>query len=83
MKYAISWAESAHREFSKLPFLIQRAIVKRLDSAAGNPSHYFIRLVNDPRYKLRVGDYRIIARIEHDKLLILVVEAGHRKNVYD
>jgi mRNA interferase RelE/StbE len=83
MKYSIAWAESAHREFSKLPVLVQRAIVKRLDIAAGNPSHYFTRLVNDSRYKLRIGDYRVIARIEHDHLLILVVETGHRKNVYD
>lgn len=34
-------------------------------------------------WKYRVGDYRIIARIEDKKLLILVVRVGHRSSVYD
>jgi mRNA interferase RelE/StbE len=33
-------------------------------------------------WKYRVGDYRIIARIEDDLLLILVVRIGDRKEVY-
>ena len=33
-------------------------------------------------WKYRVGDYRIIARIEDDRLLILVVRIGHRRDVY-
>lgn len=33
-------------------------------------------------WKYRVGDWRIIARIEDDVLLILVVRIGHRKEVY-
>ena len=31
---------------------------------------------------LRVGDYRAIYSIEHEKLTILVIKLGHRKNVY-
>lgn len=34
-------------------------------------------------WKYRVGDIRIIARIEDAKLIILVVRVGHRKNVYN
>lgn len=33
-------------------------------------------------WKYRVGDIRIIARIEDRELLILVVRVGHRKNIY-
>lgn len=33
-------------------------------------------------WKYRVGDFRIIAKIEDKQLLILVVRVGHRKNVY-
>jgi mRNA interferase RelE/StbE len=33
-------------------------------------------------WKYRVGDYRIIARIEDELLLILVVRIGDRKEVY-
>jgi len=33
-------------------------------------------------WKYRVGDFRIIAKIEDKQLLILVVRVRHRKNVY-
>ncbi len=33
-------------------------------------------------WKYRVGDYRIISKIEDDRLLILVVRIGHRREVY-
>jgi mRNA interferase RelE/StbE len=34
-------------------------------------------------WRYRVGDYRIISRIEDDKFVVLVVAVGHRKNVYE
>lgn len=34
-------------------------------------------------WRYRVGDYRILCRIKDDVLEILVVEIGHRRNVYD
>ncbi|MEM4258797.1 MAG: type II toxin-antitoxin system RelE/ParE family toxin [Candidatus Thermoplasmatota archaeon] len=40
------------------------------------------KLVGDPGYKLRVGDYRVILEIEKEKLVILVLIIGHRKNIY-
>jgi mRNA interferase RelE/StbE len=33
-------------------------------------------------WKYRVGDYRVIARIEVDKVVILVLAIGNRKEVY-
>ena len=33
-------------------------------------------------WKYRVGDYRLICRIEDDKLLVLVVKIGHRSEIY-
>ena len=33
-------------------------------------------------WKFRVGDYRIICDIQDKKLIILVVQMGHRKKVY-
>jgi len=33
-------------------------------------------------YRVRVGDYRIVYQIEDDRLLVLVAEIGHRREVY-
>jgi mRNA interferase RelE/StbE len=35
-----------------------------------------------PGYRVRVGDYRIIYRVQDDVLLIVVVTLGHRQDVY-
>ena len=35
------------------------------------------------QWRYRVGDYRITAKIEDDKLVILVIAIGHRREVYD
>ena len=33
-------------------------------------------------WSYRVGDYRIIADIQDDKILILITEVGHRREIY-
>jgi mRNA-degrading endonuclease RelE of RelBE toxin-antitoxin system len=33
-------------------------------------------------WKYRVGDYRLIAKIEDDRLVVLVLRVGHRKEIY-
>ena len=37
---------------------------------------------NNAFHKIRSGDYRIIYEIHNDRLIILVVKVGHRKDVY-
>ena len=34
------------------------------------------------RQRLRVGDYRVVYRIQDDVLIVLVVEIGHRREIY-
>jgi mRNA interferase RelE/StbE len=49
-----------------------------LERARILPQHHFERLVGDTAFKLRVGDYRIIADIYAERL---VIEVGHRRNI--
>ena len=34
------------------------------------------------QWRYRIGDYRIIAKIEDEKLIILVISIGHRRDIY-
>jgi mRNA interferase RelE/StbE len=34
-------------------------------------------------WRYRVGDYRVICKLWDEKLIVMVVKAGHRSNVYD
>jgi len=33
-------------------------------------------------WRYRVGDYRIICSLEHDRLVVLVLRIGHRREIY-
>lgn len=35
------------------------------------------------QWRYRVGDYRLIAEIKEDKVIILILNIGHRREVYD
>ena len=78
--YEIIISEKAFRQLSKLEKPIQTHILKALERIRIRPEAYVKKLVGDPGYRLRVGDYRIILDINKNKLLVLKV--GHRKNIY-
>ncbi|MBI5072230.1 type II toxin-antitoxin system RelE/ParE family toxin [Candidatus Woesearchaeota archaeon] len=80
--YAVEFTETAEKQFKKLPNMLQERIIKSLERIRIRPEAYIEKLVGIPGYKFRVGDYRIILDIENDRLLILVIKIGHRKNVY-
>ena len=41
-----------------------------------------IALSGRPGYRVRVGDYRIVYTIQDDVLLVVVVNLGHRRDIY-
>ncbi len=40
------------------------------------------KLVGDGRWRIRVGDYRILYTIEDDKMIVTVVDVAHRREIY-
>ena len=81
--HEIEFTKNASKQFFKLPYEIQERILSVLERARIRPHSYFERLVGEKAHKLRIGKYRVIADIFDDKLLILVLEIGLRKNIYD
>ncbi|MBS3090267.1 type II toxin-antitoxin system RelE/ParE family toxin [Candidatus Pacearchaeota archaeon] len=80
--YEIIVSDKAKEQLSKLPQEIRNRIGTVLERIRIRPFHFVKRVVGSPYYRLRVCDYRIILDIKQDKLIIFVIEAGHRKNVY-
>ncbi len=83
MIYNILFSESALKQLKKLDSCIQERILSALERIRVNPERHLSRLVGDPGYRLRVGDYRIIVDVDQAKLLVLVVKVGHRKSIYN
>lgn len=88
MAYGVELSESADRELGRLDAPQAKRILKFL--------HNRVAKLEDPRsigqalqgsrlgefWKYRVGDYRLIAEIEDDRMIVLVLRIGHRKEVY-
>ena len=81
--YEIVFSNKAKKQLFKLEKNIQKRIISILERIRIRPESYITKLVGDPGYKLRVGDYRIIMDIDNNNLLILVIKVGHRKEIYN
>lgn len=73
----------ADRQFRNLPSQIQQRLKSKIDSLATTPRPHGSEKLSgaDLLYRIRVGDYRIYA-VEDDRLLVLVVKVGHRREIY-
>ncbi|MCD4759824.1 type II toxin-antitoxin system RelE/ParE family toxin [archaeon] len=80
--YEINYSQSAVKFLKKLPKQNQKHILAVIERARIRPEVHFERLVGQKTYKLRAGDYRIIADLFKEKLCILIIRIGHRKNIY-
>jgi len=80
--YDILYSNSAKKYLKKLPKLKQDHILSVLERSRIRPETHFERLVGQKSYKLRAGDYRVIADIYEKKVCILVIKIGHRRNIY-
>ena len=81
--YEVIFSQKAKKQLFKLEKVIQERIISALERIRIRPETYITKLVGDPGYKLRVGDYRVIMDIDKGNLLILVIKIGHRKNIYE
>ena len=82
MSYEIIFTNTSRKQFKKLEKDLQKRIIKALERIRIRPEVHVKKLVGDPGYRLRVGEYRAIIDIKKDKLIILVIKISHRKNIY-
>lgn len=80
--YELLYTETVLRQLKKFPKDIQERIIQTLERCRIRPHHFVKKLVGCPYFRLRAGDYRIIVDIRQDKLQVMVLEIGHRMNIY-
>jgi mRNA interferase RelE/StbE len=86
--WRVEFDRDAARELRKLDVQAQRLILRYLReriATAEDPRRFGHALTRDLKglWRYRVGAYRIVAAIEDDRLVVLVVTVGHRREVYD
>jgi mRNA interferase RelE/StbE len=87
LAWTIEIARTAERQIRKLDRLAQVSIIRFLRERvqpADDPRQWGKPLHGERRglWRYRVGDYRMICDIEDERVTVLVLEVGHRKNVY-
>jgi mRNA interferase RelE/StbE len=82
--YTIEFSSTAERQFKKLSVQLQKRLTPKIDALAKNPRPSGMKKLEGEEnlYRIRVGDYRIIYQIQDNKLIVLVVKIGDRKEIY-
>ncbi len=87
MKYSVELTKRAKKQLSKLDKntakLIASWLLKNLQGCDDPRRHG--KALRDNRmgqWRYRIGDYRVLADIQDDKIIILILEIGHRRNIY-
>ncbi|MEM9216299.1 MAG: type II toxin-antitoxin system RelE/ParE family toxin [Cyanobacteria bacterium P01_F01_bin.150] len=83
-RYRIEFLKTAKKELAKLPQPIQRRIAAKIHALLLDPYPPDSKKLKNGngRFRIRVGDYRIIYRLENAQLVILVIQIGHRRDIY-
>ncbi|MCY7412757.1 MAG: type II toxin-antitoxin system RelE/ParE family toxin [Salinibacterium sp.] len=83
MTYTVQILPVATRAIRRLPPEAKRrvqAIIELLAQDARPPSAK--KLTGRPEWRVRSGDYRLLYRIEDTVLTVIIVDAGHRREIY-
>ena len=84
MTFSVVWKNQARKEFIRLEGAVQLRILRVITNLEANPRPPGAKkLEGHPDiWRIRSGDYRVIYTIEDDRLVVLVVKIGHRREVY-
>ena len=81
--YELEYSKKAEKQLSKLNSSKLSRVISVLERIRIRPYSHIKKLVGNPYFRVRVGDLRIIIDIKDDKLVILVLEIGNRRNIYE
>lgn len=87
IKYSVIYSDQALKQLQKLDKYTRKLIYAWIDKhleGCENPRQHGKNLTanRSGQWRYRVGDYRILADIKDNEVLILVLEVGHRSKIY-
>jgi mRNA interferase RelE/StbE len=87
LAWTIEYSDTARKQLKKLDKSIADLITRFMRDKIGSartPRSMGHSLVGELRgyWRYRIGDFRIVTEIKDDKLVVLVIAIGHRKEIY-
>lgn len=82
--FKVDLGPKARKFIRKQDTLLQQQIIRKLRELENDPRPDGCKRLQGHRdlYRIRSGDYRIIYTIKDNQLLVLVVQIGHRREIY-
>jgi len=82
--YSLQFRKSVAKDLRSIPHKDVVKILQRIKLLAIDPRPAGSeKLSAQSKYRIRQGVYRIIYEIKDSELVVLIVKAGHRKNIYE
>jgi mRNA interferase RelE/StbE len=83
MHYEVTILRRAQKSLAKIPGIQFDRIKNAILTLADNPRPSGCKkLAGRDGWRIRVGDYRILYEIQDRELIVLVLDIGHRKEIY-
>lgn len=84
MKYRVVYGESVRREIRRLDKAVQKRIHAAANALGADPRPPGCRKMigYSSRWRIRVGDYRVVYDVHDDIVTIHVAKVGHRSDIY-
>lgn len=83
--HSIEYSRDVDKTLDKVPVNIRRLLLTKIEAVARDPfgAANVRKLVGQPGYRLRVGDWRVIYDVDSGRLLVRVLKIGTRGGVYE
>ena len=87
-KYSVIYSDKALQQLKKLNAFTKKQIIAWIEKNLVNCDNPRVKgkgltANRSGQWRYRIGDYRVIAEIDDNKIVILVLEVGHRSKIYD
>lgn len=85
MSYRVEFTTAAARQVKKLPRPARDRILDAIDDLQHDPRPNGAKKLagEQSAWRIRVGDYRVIYDVLDHELVVTVLRAGHRREIYE
>lgn len=85
MSYRVEFTTAAARQVKKLPRPTRDRILDAIEDLGEDPRPHGVKKLSGEQtaWRIRIGEYRVIYDIFDAELVVTVVRAGHRREVYE
>jgi mRNA interferase RelE/StbE len=85
MTFSVIYTTRARRDLKQLPLGIAQNCIRTISKIKDDPFSFVKKPKGSkqaPLYSLRIGECRAIMSLQEDRLIVFVLEIGHRNTIY-